>query len=60
MHVRTSAMTLLLIAAAALPPCASAQTSGGEVLTLGLCSGPNVHAWRCRKGATVSEFPNSG
>jgi hypothetical protein len=34
MDVRMSAMTVLLVAAMGLPPCASAQTSGGEVLTL--------------------------
>jgi cell division protein FtsL len=34
MDVRISAMTVILVAAVALSPCAKAQTSGGEVLTL--------------------------
>ena len=34
MDVRISAMTVILVAAVGLSPCAKAQTSGGEVLTL--------------------------
>ena len=34
MDVRMSAMTVILVAAMGLSPCANAQTSGGEVLTL--------------------------
>jgi outer membrane protein len=34
MDVRTSAMAVILVAALSLLPCANAQTSGGEVLTL--------------------------
>ena len=34
MDVRISAMTVILVAAMGLSPCANAQTSGGEVLTL--------------------------
>jgi outer membrane protein len=34
MDVRMSAMTLILVAAVGLSPCANAQTNGGEVLTL--------------------------
>jgi hypothetical protein len=32
--VRNSAMTVILVAAMGLSPCANAQTSDGEVLTL--------------------------
>src|SRR5712692_6025750 len=34
MDVRMSAMTVILIVAMGLSPCANAQASGGEVLTL--------------------------
>src|SRR4051794_9313427 len=34
MDVRRSAMIVMLVAAVGLLPCANAQTSGGEVLTL--------------------------
>ena len=34
MDVRISALTVILVAAVGLSPCANAQTSGGEILTL--------------------------
>jgi outer membrane protein len=69
MDVRTSAMTAILIAALSLSPCAHAQTSGGEVLTLDAAislarsnnrdlkqSGFNVGKQREALGAAKSEL----